>query len=291
MKPTVAIVTPSTGRATLRRTIESVRAQTYSCTHYVFVDGERFHEAAREIVQDYPEVQVCYLPMNTGGDERKLLNSAINAAAPFLVKEDLLCYLDDDNWFAEHHVAGLVESLTRNQADYAYALRRLMDEQSEYICDDNLESLGFWKVPRVDYQLEYLNDAGETCQTQMTGTPHSAYLIDTNCYLMKREMAQQVAPIWLRHGYENDRNVMRYLVEESQFSGVCSGKRSVFYAWDRYKSWPLSDEMRVHLNVQTEEAYFHYLYANIQAMNRAVREQNQDENGVLPWEKEVVLRK
>ncbi|MDO4997472.1 MAG: glycosyltransferase [Neisseria sp.] len=291
MKPTVAIITPSTGRATLRRTIESVRAQTYPCTHYVFVDGERFHESAQAILQDYPEVQVCYLPMNTGGDERKLLNSAINAAAPFLVKEDLLCYLDDDNWFAEHHVAGLVESLTNNEADYAYALRYFVDEKGETVAKDNLESLGFWAIPHVVYEVEFMDDTQNLRRARLQGSPTAkAGLIDTNCYLLRTDLARELSVVWLRDGLKNDRNITRYLLDSKRV-GVCSGKRSVFYFWEPSKSWPLPQELREEHHILTEAAYQSFVHGSMVAMNQEVQKLYADEQGLLPWEKERVVHK
>ncbi|WLF83411.1 hypothetical protein [Moraxella sp. ZY210820] len=63
------------------------------------------------MVQPYSNIEVIYLPMNTGGTSKKLLNSAINSAATFLVEEDIICYLDDDNWYDLHHVEYLVQDM------------------------------------------------------------------------------------------------------------------------------------------------------------------------------------
>lgn len=62
--------------------------QTYPAKHYIFVDGGKYHDKAREILVKYPEVIVTYLPMNTGAGG--WTNSAINAIAPYLIKEDQL---------------------------------------------------------------------------------------------------------------------------------------------------------------------------------------------------------
>lgn len=92
---TVAVVTSTIGRPELALAIESVQNQTYPCKHYVFVDGNIFWDKAKSILEQFPDVIPIYLPMNTG--KNRILNGAINAAAAFLVEEDIICYLDDDN--------------------------------------------------------------------------------------------------------------------------------------------------------------------------------------------------
>ena len=65
-QPSVAIITSTIGRAELEQTILSVQNQSYSCKHYVFVDGEIFWHKAKAILDKYPNVIPIYLPMNTG---------------------------------------------------------------------------------------------------------------------------------------------------------------------------------------------------------------------------------
>ena len=43
---TVAVVTATTGRASLQQTMDSVAAQTYPCNHYVILDGPGLSEFA-----------------------------------------------------------------------------------------------------------------------------------------------------------------------------------------------------------------------------------------------------
>lgn len=90
---TVAVITATIGRDELERTIESIKNQSYPCKHYIFVDGEDFRYKAKTILDKYPDVIPIYLPMNTG--KNQMFNSSINAIAPFLVSEDIICYLDD----------------------------------------------------------------------------------------------------------------------------------------------------------------------------------------------------
>lgn len=159
---TVAVITATTGRDTLRQTIESVAAQTYPCNHYVIVDGNddvQFTDAYKG--------EVVYLPRRTGGNG--MMNGAILAMAAYLATEDYLCFCDDDNWFASDHVESLVKALEEKNAAYAYSLRKLCNPDG-----------GFWA-----------NDDGEAIG-------HHGDLVDANCYLFRRDLAVGIAPLWYR---------------------------------------------------------------------------------------------
>ncbi|MBV6529456.1 glycosyltransferase, partial [Ursidibacter maritimus] len=138
----VAVITSTIGRSDLERAILSVRQQSYPCKHYVFVDGKQYHQQAKTILDKYPEVIVTYLPMNTGANG--WTNSSINAIAPFLVKEDVICYLDDDNWYEPNHVESGVKLLQNEEYDYAYSLRNLYTLDGEFLSPDSIESIGFY---------------------------------------------------------------------------------------------------------------------------------------------------
>jgi hypothetical protein len=62
----VTVITSTIGRPELRQAIESVRAQTSPARHMVLVNGVKFHEQARSILKDYPNVEAHYLTDNTG---------------------------------------------------------------------------------------------------------------------------------------------------------------------------------------------------------------------------------
>lgn len=155
----VAVVTASCGRIELRRAIESVRRQTYPCVHYVFFDG-----VEGDVVSD-DVLRVCELPVRTGING--MYGGGVYAASAFLVTERMMCWLDDDNWFDDDHVERLVEA--KGDREVACSLRKLVLPGGEFFGLDNCESIGTY---------------GE--------------LIDTNCYLMDRELAVRIAPLWYK---------------------------------------------------------------------------------------------
>lgn len=226
MQKTVAVVSSSIGRDELERAILSVKAQTYPCKHYVFVDGNQFAEKARKILDKYPDVVATYLPMNTGANG--WVNSSINAIAPFLVKEDIICYLDDDNWYEPNHVAATVAELEQTGADYVYSLRNFVDSKGKFICTDEVESLGFW-ISKLPDPLKLNIQIGKYTfkyESSLTNESH----IDTNCYAFTHATALKVARSWYS-GVVNDRNVFNTL-KALNLKWSCTGKFSVNYFMD-----------------------------------------------------------
>lgn len=229
--PTVAVVTSTIGRPELIQAILSVKNQTYPCKHYIFVDGEQYAEQARQILSQYNHLIVTYLPMNTGANGWS--NSSINAIAPYLITEDLICYLDDDNCYEPYHVESAVEKLVESGADYAYALRSFYTQEGEFICPDNFESLGFLPQPadkpsEITFSIYYQNN-GYLLDVAQSKTQH----IDTNCYILKREVAILISSAWYS-GLHNDTNVFNRLIELN-LKNVCTHRISVKYHHDPLK--------------------------------------------------------
>lgn len=196
MKPTVAVVTATTNRATLKQAVESVASQTYPCTHYIIVDGLKGGTVTN--YKDNPNTHLVRLPNPTG--KNGIMNGAVCAMAPFICTEDYICYLDDDNWYDPDHVETLVEAL--QDKAYAYSLRKLMLPTGKFFANDDGESLG-----------------------------HYGDLVDVNCYMFKREVCAGIAPLWYKTNGElmvGDRWVWATLQQNNVPFGV-TGKYSVNY--------------------------------------------------------------
>ena len=97
----------------------------------------------------------------------------VYAACSFLVNADVICYLDEDNWFEPCHVEKMVRKLEEG-FDWVYSLRKIYSKQGEYICEDNCESLGKWPV--------YLNN--------------EQFHIDTSSFAIRRDIAVNIGHSW-----------------------------------------------------------------------------------------------
>lgn len=231
---TVAVITSTIGRPTLIRTIKSIQNQSVPCKHYVFVDGGGETDFLNQVMQDYPEVAFVYLPVNTGANGVK--NSMINAVAPYLVKEDIVCFLDDDNWVDARHVEYFLHAFEQYpQAQYAYHLRYMVNDAGRVLCEDNAESLGFWHVNRVSVAFEMIFETGERHGVCSDVDFHRQGLIDVNCYAIKTDLARRLAYVWTHeNGLANDKAITQCLIENQEI-GICTGKRTVYYVCDPLK--------------------------------------------------------
>lgn len=167
----VAVVTPTIGSKYLSKCIESVDKQTYdNLTHYVFMDGMQYWKQVDEIVEGAEKVKVIKLEENIG---KGWYGHRVYSACSFLVNADIICYLDEDNWYEPCHVQKIVDKIVAGN-DWAYSLRKIYDKEENYVCEDNCESLGKWPV--------YVND--------------KVYHIDTSSFGIRRDIAIRIGHAW-----------------------------------------------------------------------------------------------
>jgi glycosyltransferase involved in cell wall biosynthesis len=192
----VAVVTATTGRDSLVDCVESVWKQTYPCKHYVFADGR---ETIFEPKANMLNLQnLCMLPVKTGGNG--VMNGGIVAASAYLVQEDMICWLDDDNTFEPNHIEELVNA--KQDKPVAHSLRRLLNPDGSFYDYDDFESLGRYSG-----------------------------FIDLNCFLMDRRMACGISTLWYNTTGElmvGDRYVSKWIFDNSVPLGE-SGKYTVNY--------------------------------------------------------------
>ena len=170
----VAVVTPTIGGEHLAACIQSVQNQTYlNLTHYIFLDGQEHYDKIHPIVfmeSGKRTIKTVSLEENIG---KGWYGHRVYAACSFLVNADVICYLDEDNWFDPNHVETIVNKLEAGY-DWTYSFRKIYNKDGEFVCEDNCESLGKWPV--------YVNP--------------SLYHIDTSSFGIRRSVALAVGHSW-----------------------------------------------------------------------------------------------
>lgn len=201
----VAVVTPTIGSEHLSTCLESVQKQTYdNLTHYVFVDGHDHHLDVQIETLKYDKVKSIILEENVG---KGWYGHRVYAACSFLVNADIICYLDEDNWYEPNHVESLVHEIAKGK-DWSYSLRKIYDKNSNYICDDNCESLGKWPV--------YFND--------------EVFHIDTSSFAVKRDVAVLVGQSW--YGQWGADRQFFYTLKKHFTNFTCTGEHTLNYRLD-----------------------------------------------------------
>ena len=172
-EPLVTVVTPTTGNTTLLRALESVSRQSHKhIQHLVFNDGVELQPELKKQTQQY-NIDLIEIPYPTGRD--RFNGHRIYGASVFLGKGDYFCFLDEDNWFDTNHVASLLEVINcGRRVDWAFSLRKIVDADGKFICNDDCESLGKWPSILAEHD----------------------FFVDVGCYFLPRAIAVQTAPIW-----------------------------------------------------------------------------------------------
>jgi len=205
------VITPATGAPELLQCARSVQAQTFRrLRHLVVVDGPAFAAPVRRVLRKLDRrrvaADVLQLPQNTGGGG--LMGHRVYAALPHLVNEDLVLFLDEDNWYDPDHVAALVSVVERRKLDWAFSLRKIVDKRGDLIANDDCESLGKWPIWR-------------------SRARRPQYLVDTSCFAVRREALVVVS--WAWHQPRGADRVVTHLLRDEfpRFGG--SGRYSLNY--------------------------------------------------------------
>ena len=222
----VAVVTSTIARPVLKQTIESVANQTRKATHYVFVHGEQYWDDAKKILEGTEAIGV-YLPNNNGGDGYGM--APVYALAPYVVKEDILLYLDDDNFFEPEHVQELVDLIESNDLDWAYSLRRIVDDLGNLLFEDDCESLGYF--PNAS----------------------NLHITDNSCYAVKTTVARMFSAAW-HVPVISDRNFLKALLDNKR-PGGCTGNATSNYRLSKDGSGSMSIEAFINNNKVMQERY------------------------------------
>lgn len=226
MSLSVAVVTSTRGRETIARAAESVENQTRKAKHYVFAHGKDCWGKVEENTFDC-DVEVVYLPVANGGGGYGM--APVFAAAPYLIEEDVVFFLDDDNWYEHDHVSSVMNMIEGNNLDWAYTLRKIVDADGNFICDDNCESLGLH------------NNA----------TGH--YLVDNSCYAVKTYFARKYSHAWYVP-IVSDRSFLNALMT-AQLKAGATGRHTVNYSLSKDGSGGMTAEKFINNNTFMQEQF------------------------------------
>ena len=169
MSERIMVITPTTGKETLNKAMESVQDQTVPTEHLIVEDGKLTNMHIFETEYGDRQRKKITLPENVGGNG--WYGHGVYAAMPLMVNADYILFLDEDNWFEPNHVETMIAKIKSKDLMWSYSLRRICNEAGEYIEDDDCESLGRWPA----------------------FYDHTVNFVDTNCYCFRREYLVSVS--------------------------------------------------------------------------------------------------
>lgn len=218
----VAVVIPTVGRPTLKRTVESVYAQQFKGTIQLLlgVDGPVSDSATiSHLVAGTPShVHVSvYAPgystsARFGGVHPAGAGGALRTILSYAAHSKRVAYLDDDNWWSPDHLATLVKAIEGH--DWAYSLRWFCDPATGApLCVDGWESVG----PNAGSFRESFGG-----------------FADPNCLMIDPLACEPALRLWSQTlpgdkvGMTSDRVVFDWLHKHGR--GIGTGKATAYYA-------------------------------------------------------------
>lgn len=209
----VTVVTATTGSKYLAQCIQSVQDQTFEdIQHLIFVDGIDCKQKVLDILNSFSSlkdnIDVIHLPYSVGSNMYN--GHRMYGASFYFCKGDYVCFLDDDNWFDVDHVKSMISGITEKNP-WAFSLRKIVDSNGKYICNDDCESLG--NYPSI--------------------LDKSDYFVDQNCYMIPKLLGLQLSPLFYRRFREpNQQELDRVIVSTLRNNNIfpfCNNKYSVNY--------------------------------------------------------------
>jgi len=204
----VMVITPTTGKDTVVKAVESVAKQTVATEHLIVVDGNDAWKKLEPYAELFKygvtkQLKAVTLPENVGGNG--WYGHRVYAAMPLMVNADYILFLDEDNWFEPNHVETMIAKIKSKDLMWSYSLRKIYDEREQYVCDDDCEALG--RYP--------------------TFYDHTVNFVDTNCYCFRREFLVSVAHYF--YGQWGADRVFYKEVAKALPSFGCTGEATVNY--------------------------------------------------------------
>lgn len=142
-KPLICVPTYHSELEWIERSTNSIKKQTYSSFDCMIVK-----DSCSKCIENCIECSTCretekYCKSITKSDNRfKYFNLPLHCGgagwgprnfAILNTDNDLICYLDDDNWYEPDHVELLIKSITKNKSDLAYTGTRLLNSKNKVI--------------------------------------------------------------------------------------------------------------------------------------------------------------
>jgi hypothetical protein len=190
-------------RDTFAQALRSVFAQAFAGRIQVLVGVDRW-QGDRAIVDDLTRASPSHVAVTlldlgystsqrNGGLYPSRYGGALKTILSYAANSRYVMYLDDDNWLAPDHIAGMVAAVAGKA--WAFSLRHFVDARTgDPMCPDTWESMG--------------PDRGVYGKTQ-------GGFVDTNCFFIDKLACNDVFPEWamtrFAGGSGGDRQVLAKL--------------------------------------------------------------------------------
>jgi hypothetical protein len=189
----ITVITPTIGRRSLKRLIESLSKQNIKLVHFILWDRKRCedgYEPDDKRLKKYENknYQIYHISLLHPIQNKPRIDNYLRSVGIMMATTPYITQIDDDCWIEESWLKRGIENMKEKDEDYCFCKRKLWISEEEYLGIDDYESIGV------------KNDFGY-------------YLMETNSILFTQKIAFDIACITNHYGYGHDRIIAQYLIE------------------------------------------------------------------------------
>lgn len=185
----ITIITPTTGKASLDKLIQSIAEQTFDANVYHLLLWDDYRSESSKEPESYNSNNRHSIVFPPGtGRNGSAPGSMLRAAGLMLVRTTWVTFADDDVWWEKDHI-DVLNNLLLAGGNWATTLRKIWSPTGEYLGVDRFESVGDDPGRRVPYEM-----------------------CDGNTMLCNRQLGVSAAPMYsLTSDYNDDRLMYEFL--------------------------------------------------------------------------------
>jgi len=199
----VSIITPTTGKKSLYRLIDSIRKQNVPYEHILLWDDKREgdflypdHDLKTKNPYDMEDQNTTCLVFKGSMVYGKAYGSALRSIGLLSARGDYVTFADDDIYWDDNHLQSMLASL--NNREWAYCRRKIYDQAGNCIGVDNFESVGDSPDRKVPYEM-----------------------VDNNCMIFSRRFGSSGACLYREtKDYNDDRLFYGFLKKYAGTPGI-----------------------------------------------------------------------
>jgi hypothetical protein len=176
MNPIITVITPTTGKPSLLKLIESIKKQNIFVHHFLLWDNKKEGPFINSyIIDNYILDSINISASVVSG---RAFGSALRAIGLMAAQTDYVTFADDDVYWDENHLQTMLSCL--EDKNWVFCKRKIYNK-NEYLGVDNFESVG-----------------------EEAKTPYK--MVDNNCMLFKRIYGASAAILYREtKDYNDDR--------------------------------------------------------------------------------------
>jgi hypothetical protein len=193
----VTVITPTTGKASLLKLIDSIESQSLSGIVYHLLLWDDFRDSDVDPASFNSDHRFSIVAPPGSGKNGSAPGSILRAVGFILANTPWITFADDDVTWDNNHLAVLNEVITNSGKNWAFTMRKIWSPAGDYLGIDNFESVGDSPLRRVPYEM-----------------------CDGNTMIFRREYGVAAAHLYRNTTEYNDDRLMYALLKENAGPGA-----------------------------------------------------------------------